>query len=198
MAVDLGGTKDTAAAVVTPQGEVLWRKQEPTCQDSPKEGTRQILRLLNELRQENELRPAEVLYAGVGVPAVLEPETDFILWAPNLKGWREVALRPALEQELGLPVFIEYDGHAAVLGEWWAGGGRGYQSLVNVIIGTGIGGGMILDGKLVRGRDRLAGAAGWFALTSEAGKQEQNTRSLGFWEALAGGPGLAEQAVDAD
>jgi glucokinase len=194
LAIDLGGTK-VAAAVVTPQGEVVGRRQEPTCQDGPKEGIRQILRLLNELSQENELRSAEVLCAGVGVPAVLEPETDFVVWAPNLKGWREVALRSELEQELGLPVFIEYDGHAAVLGEWWVGGGRGYQSLVNVIIGTGIGGGMILDGKLVRGRDRLAGAAGWLALTSEADQQEQDAQSLGFWEALAGGPGFARQAL---
>ncbi|MBN1453001.1 MAG: ROK family protein, partial [Anaerolineales bacterium] len=138
LAVDLGGSK-VAVAIVTPQGEILGRRQEPTCQNGPQEGIRQIIRLLNVLRQENGLRPAEVLCAGVGMPAVLEPETDFIVWAPNLKGWREVALRPELEQELGLPVFIEYDGHAAVLGEWWVGGGRGYQSLVNVIIGTGIG-----------------------------------------------------------
>ena len=189
LAVDLGGTK-VAVALISPDGQILGRKQVPTCQDGPKEGIVQIIRLLKALLQENGVPLAEILCAGVGIPAVLEPETDFVLWAPNLKGWREVALRPSLEQELGVPVFIEYDGHAAVLGEWWKGGGRGYQSLVNVIIGTGIGGGMILDGRLVRGRDRLAGAAGWFALTTEPDQQEQNARSLGHWETLAAGPGF--------
>ena len=193
LAVDLGGTK-VAAAIVNPDGQILARKQEPTCQDGPKDGIAQITRLLHELLQEGKLQLAEILCLGVGIPAVLEPETDFVLWAPNLKGWREIALRPALEKELGLPVFLEYDGHAAVLGEWWVGSGRGFQSLVDVIVGTGIGGGMVLEGQLVRGRDRLAGAAGWFALTTEAGRQDSRAHALGFWESLAAGPGFVRYA----
>lgn len=194
LAVDLGGTK-VSAAIVTPQGQILQRKQELTCQNGPQEGTRQIVRLLREIRRESGLPAEGILCVGVGIPAVLEPQTDLVVWAPNLKGWREVALRPALEQALELPVFLEYDGHAAVLGEWWVGDGRGCQSFVNVIIGTGIGGGMILDGKLVRGRDRLAGAVGWLALTSEAEPQEEDARSRGFWEALAAGSGFARQVL---
>ena len=75
-------------------------------------------------------------------------------------------LREPLEQALGVPVFLEYDGHTAVLGEWWQGAGRGYQNVVFSIIGTGIGGGMIVNGTLYRGRNRLAGAAGWFTLST--------------------------------
>lgn len=115
LAVDLGGTK-VATAIITRDGQILKRKQEPTCQDGPKEGIKQIMRLLHEMVQENELRMEDFLCVGVGIPAVLEPETDIVVWAPNLKGWREVALRQSLEQELGIPVFIEYDGRTGGAG----------------------------------------------------------------------------------
>ena len=144
LAVDLGGTK-VVVAVIETGGSVLVRKQEPTCQDGPQAGIEQIARLLQELLQESGLLPQDALCVGVSIPAALEAETDLVLWAPNLAGWRDVALRPALAGVLGLPVYLEYDGHAAVLGEWWQGGGRGCQSLVNVIVGTGIGGGMVLQ-----------------------------------------------------
>lgn len=193
LAVDLGGTK-VAAAIISSAGEILARQQEPTCQSRPQEGIAQIARLLRELLDENDLEGIDVQCIGIGIPAVLEPDTDLVIWAPNLKGWRNIELRPALEQELGLPVFIEYDGHTAVLGEWWVGSGRGYKSIVSVIIGTGIGGGMILDGHLYRGRDRLAGAAGWFALTTDAECQDKRAHSLGFWESIAAGPSFANHA----
>lgn len=193
LAVDLGGTK-TAAALVTSAGDLLHRLQEPTCQSGPREGIAQIARLARRLIHEAGFAMSDVACLGVGVPAVLEPVSDRVIWAPKLTGWRDVDLCPALEKELGLPVYIEYDGHTTVLGEWWQGGGKGYQSVVALIIGTGIGGGMILDGKLFRGFNRLAGAAGWFALTSDPEMQDEQARRIGFWDALASGPGLAAYA----
>jgi glucokinase len=93
-----------------------------------------------------------------------------------------------------LPVFVEYDGHTAVLAEYWLGGGKGFHSVVDVIIGTGIGGGMILEDRLVRGFNRLAGAAGWFVLAGDPNLRDERAHSIGFWEAMAAGPGLALQA----
>jgi glucokinase len=124
---------------------------------------------------------------------VLENGTDRVIWAPNIPDCRDVDLRGPLGAALGMPVFLEYDGHTAVLGEWWQGAGRGYQNVVFIIIGTGIGGGLILNGRLVRGRDRLAGAAGWFVLTTDPGEAEA-ARSRGHWESLAAGPGIARRA----
>jgi glucokinase len=190
LAVDLGGTK-TALSLVNRSAEILHSSQEATCQSGPQDGIAQIIRMARALIRESSLDEKAIQCVGVGIPAVLEQDTDFVIWAPNLAGWRNVGLRSSLQAELGLPVFVEYDGHTAVLGEWWVGSGRGYQSLVDVIIGTGIGGGMILEGKLIRGRDRLAGAAGWFALTTEAENNAGRSQDLGFWEALAAGPGLA-------
>ena len=193
LSLDLGGTK-VAAAVMTPQGKILFRVQEPTNQEGPALLMRQIAQMLRGLINQSGLETQAILGIGIGIPAVLEPETDFVIWGPNLQGWRNVDLRGTLERELGLPVFVEYDGHTAVLGEWWLGAGRGYQSVAMIIVGTGIGGGLILDGRLYRGHDRLAGAAGWFALTSDAQASDPRGQSIGHWESLAAGPGIARRA----
>lgn len=193
LAVDLGGTK-LAVAVVSPHGELLAQLQEPTCQDGPQAGIEQIARMARTLLDAPEIAPLKVEAVGVGIPAVLERDSDFVIWGPNLNGWRDVALSPALEAALDLPVFVEYDGHTAVLAEYWLGAGRGFHSVVDVIIGTGIGGGMILEDHLVRGFNRLAGAAGWFVLASDPDLRDDRAHSIGFWEAIAAGPGLAVQA----
>ena len=198
LAVDLGGTK-VAAALVSTEGAIRWRGQEPTCQTGPKDGIEQIARLLRGLLDESRVPIEDVLGIGIGIPAVLEPVTDRVIWGPNLPGWRDVPLKPTLEQQFGLPVCVEYDGHTAILGEWWQGAAKGYQSAAEVIIGTGIGGGLILDGRLIRGMNRLAGAAGWFVLTCDSaypnGGQANGTRTaVGHWESLAAGPGIARRA----
>jgi glucokinase len=193
LAIDLGGTK-LAVAVVSPRGALLAELQEPTCQDGPEAGIEQIVRIARTLLEDPEIVPLKVEAVGVGIPAVLERESDFVIWGPNLNGWRDVALRPALESALDLPVFVEYDGHTAVLAEYWLGAGKGFHSIVDVIIGTGIGGGMILEDRLVRGFNRLAGAAGWFALTGDPNLQDNRAHSIGYWEAMAAGPGLALKA----
>jgi glucokinase len=85
-----------------------------------------------------------------------------------------------------VPASIDYDGHAAALGEWWGGAGSGYDSLASIIIGTGIGAGFIADGRLWIGRNRLAGAVGWFPVHSDEG--------LVAWETAAAGAGIVRRA----
>jgi len=196
LAVDLGGTK-LAIAVVSPQGELLAQLQEPTCQEGSQAGIDQIVRMARKLLDSSVIEGLGVEAVGVGIPAVLELGSDLVIWGPNLKGWHNVALRPALEKNLGLPVCVEYDGHTAVLAEYWLGAGNSFHSVVDVIIGTGIGGGMILEDRLVRGFNRLAGAAGWFVLAGDPNLRDDRAHSIGFWEAMAAGPGLALQ-VQAD
>ena len=193
LAVDLGGTK-LAVAVISPQGELLTELQEPTCQDGPQPGIEQIVRLARKLLDSPAVDGLKIEAVGVGIPAVLERSSDLVIWGPNLNGWSNVALRPALEKDLSLPVYLEYDGHAAVLAEYWLGAGHGFHSIVDLIIGTGIGGGMILEDHLVRGFNRLAGAAGWFVLADDPNLRDDRAHSTGFWEAVAAGPGLAFQA----
>lgn len=175
LGVDVGGTK-IALALVTAEGEIVSSYQYPTDPASPAS-------LINEIVRFATSTTIEAI--GICVPAVLEPETDRILWAPNLPGWRNVSLVERLRDRLSYPVFVEYDGHAAVLGEWWAGAAKGYKSVASIIIGTGIGGGFVVDGRLWRGRDRLAGAVGWFTMQGHDGPDH--------WENLAAGPAVVRR-----
>lgn len=192
LAIDLGGTK-VAAALIDTRGQIHDQREEPTSQDGPAAGISQLVRLAQQIIGKSGLPPQAIRGIGVGIPAVLDPQ-DFVIWAPNLKGWRNVNLRGELEAQLGIPAFVEYDGHTAVLGEWWQGAGRGYDSIAMIIIGTGIGGGLIIDGKLFRGFNRLAGAAGWFAMTANAANHPPLSESLGHWESMAAGPAIASRA----
>jgi glucokinase len=191
LAVDIGGTK-TVAARVAGDGQIVGRRREPTSTAGPSAVVSQLVRLLRGLEGDTNHQPTQSV--GIGIAAVLEPDSDLVIWGPNLPGFRDVQLREPLEDALQLPVYIEYDGHTAVLGEWWRGAGRGFQNVVSIIIGTGLGGGMILDGRLYRGRDRLAGAAGWFTLATETHLDGQ-ARQCGHWELLAAGPGIVRRAI---
>lgn len=195
LAVDLGGTK-VAAAAITSNGAILQRLEQPTNQEGPAALIDQIAGMLRVLILDPTSRCQPFKAVGIGIPAVLELETDFVVWGPNLNGWRNVDLRGELGKMLGLPVYVEYDGHTAVLGEWWQGAARGYQAAAMIIVGTGIGGGLVLDGRLYRGLNRLAGAAGWFALTADAAAADPRGHSIGHWESLAAGPGIARRAAD--
>jgi len=192
-AVDLGGTK-IAAGILSMQGEILLRVEEPTRQLGPQQGIEQIADLIRSLLLRTGLDAGQILGLGIGIPAVLEAGSDHVIWGPNLTGWRDVPLKPSLEKLLRMPVYVEYDGHTAVMAEMWQGAGRGYHSIAMLIIGTGIGGGLILDGRLYRGRDRLAGAVGWFALTTDAGSNDPAGKAIGHWESLSAGPGIAQRA----
>jgi glucokinase len=181
LAVDVGGTK-VAAAAIDQDGTILRKTHAPTDLSGPHAVLEQILTMSRALFDGD--KPAA---AGICVPAVLEHETDRVLWAPNLPGWEDADLKTMIGERLGITASVEYDGHAAVLGEWWAGEGHGYTSIASIIIGTGIGGGFIVDGQLWRGRDRLAGAIGWFPIHTPDGTVH--------WEAAAAGPAIARRAL---
>lgn len=192
LAIDIGGTK-IALALVAEQGELLAESKFATPQSGPEPAIRQLISQIEELIKKARVDAQRISAIGIGIPAVLESGSDFVIWGPNLAGWTNVDLRGELEKHFAIPVSIEYDGHTAVLGEWWKGAGKGHQSVVSVIIGTGVGGGMVLDGHLIRGLNRLAGAVGWFSLGNEDASIESESRSLGNWEALIAGPGISRR-----
>jgi glucokinase len=193
LAADIGGTK-TATAVISSTGEILQRSRSPTARAGPAVLLDQIAAMLQVDLAQAGMDIADVLGLGIGMPAVIDVDHKVVVWAPNLPGWENVPLHDELTARLNLPVRIEYDGHTAVLGEWWLGAGRGCRNVVFVIVGTGIGGGMILDGRLYRGSSRLAGAAGWFVLGTQRVFDGHAVR-LGHWESLAAGPSIARFAA---
>lgn len=189
-AVDIGGTQ-LRAALVDEEARIHRRAARPVA--SPQDGealTGQVVTLLRELMA-GLPRPVA---AGVSLPAVIDRRTGRVEWAPNLPGWDGTELGPRLSEALAMPVVLEYDGHAAALGEHWAGAGRGVDDLVFVIVGTGVGGGIIAGGQLVRGASNLAGAGGWMGVPGATAADPARAAARGLLESLIAGPALQATA----
>ena len=135
-------------------------------------------------------RGIEPLGIGVGAPGMTRP--DGVIIAAGALSWHEVPLGALLARRCGLPVRVENDVNLAALGEHAYGAGRGLRSLFLFTIGTGIGGGLVIDGKLWRGRHHAAGEIG----TMLPGREflTWNDRDWGAFEALASGTGLTAEA----
>lgn len=131
--------------------------------------------------------------AGVGVivPGIFEMQAG-TAWAPNLWGWDAVPLRAEIEDRLGSAATIDSDRCGYVLGEQWLGVARGLRDVVFVAIGTGIGAGILSNGRVLRGAHGIAGAVGWCALSRQ---WKDEYASTGCWEGEAAGPALARGAA---
>jgi glucokinase len=117
-----------------------------------------------------------------------------VLLTPNL-GWVNMPLRQRLRDGLGLPASLDNDANCAVLGEWWRGAGRGTRTCIGLTIGTGIGGGIIIDGRLFHGASDIAGEFGH--MTIDAHGRRCKCGNYGCIEAYASGPNIALRAVEA-
>lgn len=189
IAVDVGGSK-IAAALVDADGAVSHRLQVTTDPAGDGRAIAQVADLAARLAREQEAKPRAV---GVAVPAAIDPTRRVVDWAPNVPGWQRIALADDLEGRLGLPVLLEQDGLASVVGEHWLGAAQGARNAVMLVLGTGIGGGMILDGRLYRGSDGLAGCAAWLTC-GYPWPAAASERRLGALEAVASGPAIARRA----
>ena len=187
LAVDLGGTK-LAAALVDRDGRVLTRKSVKVDVSSALAPVKQIVELARELVGGKSLR-GKVAAAGVAVPGLVRRAGS--VWAPNLPGWKRMALARRLKSALGVPVVVESDRNAAVLGEAWRGAARGKSDAIVLMLGTGIGAGILSGGRLMRGAHELSGCAGWMVVADEHGPEVQRVGQL---ESLAAGPAIARAA----
>jgi glucokinase len=132
---------------------------------------------------------------GVGVPGVLDAERGVVVASPNFPGWEGFPLQARLQEACGRPVVIENDANAAALGEQWLGAARGERDFLFVTIGTGIGGGVVLDGRLWRGPGGRAGEFGH--LKVEADGEPCGCGSRGCLERYANAAALERYALDA-
>jgi glucokinase len=180
-ATDLGGTK-VAAAFVEADGTIVARVTQPVDRSGPNAPVRQIAALATTLGRQTGRRFGA---AAVAVPGLVRPSGT--VWAPNL-AWGQVPLRRLLEKTLSVPVIVESDRNAAVLGEAWRGAGRGRADIVALVVGTGIGAGILSGGRLVRGAHELSGCAGWVIVTEQSETEGGRPPPL---ESLAAGPAIA-------
>ncbi|MBW5445597.1 ROK family protein [Cohnella sp. CFH 77786] len=154
--IDLGGTK-MLAVIADAQGKVLASEEQPTLAD---EGAESVMsRMAGMVRRLIALGGRQVSGLGVATAGTLDPEDGTVRYAGNL-GWTQVPLGRTLERELGLKVTVENDANAAAYGEWKAGAGRGTRNCVFVTVSTGIGGGIVEGGRLIRGWTASAGEIG--------------------------------------
>lgn len=153
--VDIGGTKILAGAV-TPDGHIVATAR----RDTPRADAPRVLELVAEVVGELAAQVDEPIDGvGLGVAGPVDAERSVVYFAPNLK-WSQVPARALLEAATGLPVVVENDGNVAAWGEYRFGAGRGSGDLVLVTVGTGIGGGIVLGGRLFRGAHGAAGEIG--------------------------------------
>lgn len=187
LAIDLGGTK-CSAAIVDKKGHILSRRTVPVDVSSRLGPVRQVLQLAQDLSAGK--TPKQVFAAAaVAVPGLVRPNGT--VWAPNLPGWNNLLLASRLRQSLGIPVVVESDRNAAVVGECWRGAARGKSDVVVLMIGTGIGAGILSGGRIVRGAHELSGCAGWLTVMRE---NVANTAGTGELESLVSGPAIARTA----
>jgi len=125
----------------------------------------------------------------IGVPSPVDPRSGLVAFANNLVGWKNVDLRRALEKEFRVPVCLENDANMAAIGEHWRGVARDARSFVFIALGTGIGSGIFIDGRLYRGRTGNAGEL--FRLNLEWPRWDEDFGDLGYFESQVSGLGIA-------
>jgi len=182
VATDVGGTK-VATAIVSSAGERLSLREENISRTGLAGSLDQLERLFREAGAEAE---SQAIAWGVAVPGIWDPVQEKV-WAPNVPGWDWIGLRKLLVDRVGVPVFIESDRTAGLLGEAWLGCARDCPNCIYLIIGTGIGMGVMCDGHPVSGAHSVAGAVGWFLMPALFGEQKTSLT----WEEAAAGPALA-------
>ncbi|MBV9302980.1 MAG: ROK family protein [Acidobacteriaceae bacterium] len=156
--VDLGGTNLRVAAI-NREGHLLHRVSEPaTFHSGPEKVVRDIVDLIKNLRAR--LSNRELTGVGIGVPGFIDIEAGFVLGSANLPGFEAFPVRDEIQRHLGIPIILENDANAAALGESWMGAGKDVKDLVLMTLGTGIGGGIIVDGKVLHGFLGMAGELG--------------------------------------
>jgi glucokinase len=180
LAIDFGGTK-TAIGLVDESGRIAHKRKIPAAADF--DGS---IAQVADWMADRSVGPAA---AGVIVPGIYDPAAG-TAWAPNLWGRDFQPLRAALERELQVPVAIGSDRTGSVLAEQWLGAARGLKHVIFVAVGTGIGVGIVADGRALEGAHGIAGAAGWMAI---GGAWKPEYAACGGWETEAAGPALARR-----
>ncbi len=197
--VDLGGTNIVVGAMDTTGAEMHGVHTEPTRAEEGADGvidriSRMVLHTMMETMRTAGAAREDFLGVGIGSPGPLDRERGVVIFTPNL-GWRDVALRDRVARGTGLIASLDNDANCATYGEWWIGAGKGAKNMIGITIGTGIGGGLVLNGKLYHGSSDLAGEIGH--MTIDQNGRRCGCGNYGCLEAYASGPAIAERAREA-
>ncbi|MGC5013898.1 ROK family glucokinase [Streptosporangium sp. DT93] len=183
--VDIGGTK-VAAGVVDEDGKIVANLLRPTPAEDPDRVAHTIGEVILELAEGREIEAV-----GLGAAGFVDETRSVVRFAPNL-AWREEPLQEKVSDMVGLPVVVENDANAMAWGEARFGAGRGETHVVCVTVGTGIGGGLVFEGSLYRGRWGMGAELGHMQVVPEG--RQCGCGNLGCWEQYASGSALVNEA----
>ncbi len=194
--VDLGGT-NIAVGTVAQDGSALlgYLVRATPAAAGPDAVVEEIVRLVQEsvAAARREAAGVEVAGVGLGAPGPLHTARGIVRLAPNL-GWHDMPLRDRVSGGAGLPATLDNDANCATLGEWWLGAARGGRIVVGITIGTGVGGGVVIDGQLFHGASDVAGEIGHTSIDSTG--RRCKCGNYGCLEAYASGPAIAARAIE--
>jgi glucokinase len=190
--VDLGGTK-IHTVVATAAGRVLGEDRRPTLAiEGPEAVVARIAASVRAACEAASIPLDRVDGVGISSPGPCDPKRGLVTNAPNLPGFVDVPITRLVSEALSLPVLLENDANAACYGEFRFGAGRGKRHIVYVTLGTGVGGGIIIDGKIYEGASGAAGEVGHIIVDPDG--PLCNCGARGCVEAFASGPAIAREA----
>jgi len=194
--VDIGGTA-IKVGICNPEGDLLHTYEGPTECDK---GTDTVLRNIADYAQRIVEQSAyeweQVAGVGVGIAGFLDIPNGIVKFSANL-GLRDVHLKAYLEQQLGKKVLINNDANVAALGEAWAGAGKGVDHCVCYTLGTGVGGGIIINGKIYEGWSGMAGELGHMQIVPDLEAIQCGCGKMGCLETVSSATGIIKMANDA-
>ena len=185
LGIDLGATK-ISAAIFNDGGDVIERRYSLLEGRGGDEAGKLISSLIGDL-----CKDYDISGAGICVPGIVYSKKGTV-WCPNIPGWDDYPLAQTLKNSLGdIRIEIESDRTCYILGEKWRGAARGCDNAIYLAVGSGIGAGILLDGRVIHGADDIVGATGWMALESD---YDTDWDKCGCFETFASGNGIGYQA----
>ncbi len=193
--IDVGGT-NVKIALVDGEGKIIYSNSVPTFAQMGYEYTvNNIKQAIRDLMKETNTEAKDIQGIGFDFPGQVDCKTGVVKNAPNIPGWVNVPIAQMIEEEFNIPTRIDNDVRCAALGELKFGAGRGCENFVCITVGTGIGSGLVINGKVVRGAANAAGEIGHIKLQMEDGPL-CGCGDSGCLEAFASGPSIVAMAQE--
>ncbi len=193
LAIDLGGTK-IITALISNDGEMLASETCPTLADEgPESVTKRIFAAIDHLLSLRNIIPSQIYGISIAAAGAIDSGKGIITLSPNLPGWCDIPLKSIVQERYKINTFLINDAKAAALGEYHFGAGKGAKNLIFVTVSTGIGGGIIIDGKLYSGASGGAGEIGH--MTIDTNGPQCHCGNVGCWETLASGTAVAKETI---
>ena len=193
LAIDLGGTK-IIAAIISHHAQIIAKEYSLTLADEGVEAvTGRILSAIDHLLSVSNIDPSQLNSISIAAAGAIDLDRGVVASSPNLPGWYDIPLRDIVSRKYKVNAILINDANAAALGEHQFGAGKGVSNLILVTVGTGIGGGIIINGRLYSGPSGSAGEVGH--MTIDVNGPRCSCGNIGCWEMLASGTAMAREAI---